>query len=443
MKLRSQKNDVALRGEVTVAGDKSISHRALIFAALAHGRSKISGLLEGEDVLKTAAALRLMGVKIEKKENFWEVNGVGIAGLSEPEDVLDMGNSGTAARLMSGLVTPYNFTSFFTGDASLRKRPMGRVFEPIKQFGAKIISRQNALMPFAISGAKDALPIEYKMKMASAQVKSCILLASLAVRGTTTIFEPEKCRDHSEIMMRHLGLKIVTESWNSGTKISYSGLQEFDAKNFEIPGDISSAAFLIVAALLVKNSKIKIKNVGINPLRDGVVITLREMGGKIIFENEREIGGEKVADILVEHSELKAVEVPAGRASSMIDEFPIFAVAAANAKGITKMNGLAELKVKESNRLLMIANGLEACGVATKMGDDFLEVSGQKPGEISQPKNLVKISTAMDHRIAMSFLVMGLMMENGVEIDDDSMIATSFPTFKKIFAGFGVSFLES
>lgn len=436
MKLRSQKNDVALLGEITVAGDKSISHRSLIFAALAHGRSKITGLLEGEDVLKTASALRLMGVEIEKKENFWEVNGVGVAGLSEPEDVLDMGNSGTAARLMAGLVTPYNFTSFFTGDASLRKRPMGRVFEPIKQFGAKIISRQNGLMPFAIVGAKDAMPIEYKMKMASAQVKSCILLASLAVPGTTIIFEPEKCRDHSEIMMRYLGLKIATENWNGGTKISYSGLQEFDAKNFEIPGDISSAAFLIVAALLIKNSKIKIKNVGINPLRDGVITTLREMGGKIIFENEREIGGEKTADILVEHSKLKAVEVPANRTASMIDEFPILAIAAANAEGITKMNGLAELKVKESNRLLMIANGLEACGVTTKMGDDFLEVCGG----ISQPKNLVKISTAMDHRIAMSFLVMGLMMENGIEIDDASMIATSFPTFEKIFADFGAGF---
>jgi 3-phosphoshikimate 1-carboxyvinyltransferase len=436
MKLRSQKNDAALLGEITVAGDKSISHRSLIFAALAHGKSKITGLLEGEDVLKTASALRLMGVEIEKKIGFWEVNGVGVAGLSEPEDILDMGNSGTAARLMAGLVTPYNFTSFFTGDSSLRKRPMGRVFEPIKEFGAKIISRQNGLMPFAIIGAKDALPIEYKMKMASAQVKSCILLASLAVRGTTTIVEPEKCRDHSEIMMRYLGLKIATENLNGGTKISYSGLQEFDAKNFEIPGDISSAAFLIAAALLIKNSRIKIKNVGINPLRDGVITTFHEMGGKIIFENEREIGGEKVADILVEHSKLFGVEVPANRAASMIDEFPILSIVAANAEGITKMNGLAELKVKESNRLLMIANGLEACGVATKMGDDYLEVKGG----ISQPKNLVKIVTAMDHRIAMSFLVMGLVMENGIEIDDASMIATSFPTFEKIFADFGTVF---
>lgn len=436
--LLSRKKDVALKGEITVAGDKSISHRSLIFAALAHGESKITGLLEGEDVLKTAAALRSMGVEIERKSDCWIVNGSGVAGLMEPTDVLDMGNSGTSARLMAGLVTPYNFTSFFTGDASLRKRPMGRVFEPIKQFGAQIISRQNGLMPFAIVGAKDALPIEYKMKMASAQVKSCILLASLTTRGTTTIIEPEKCRDHSEIMMRYLGLKIATENFNNGTKISYSGLQEFNAKDFAVPGDISSAAFLIVAALLVKNSRITIKNVGVNPLRDGVVTTLREMGGKIEFLNEREIGGEKVADILVESSNLKGIEVPAERAASMIDEYPILAVAAANAAGVTKMNGLAELKVKESNRLLMIAQNLAACGITLKMGDDFLEVQGG----ITQPKSPVKITTAMDHRIAMSFLVMGLMLENGTEIDDASMIATSFPSFEKIFTDFGSGFKE-
>lgn len=436
--LLSRKKDVALKGEITVAGDKSISHRSLIFAALAHGESKITGLLEGEDVLKTAAALRSMGVEIERKSDCWVVNGSGVAGLMEPTDVLDMGNSGTSARLMAGLVTPYNFTSFFTGDASLRKRPMGRVFEPIKQFGAQIISRQNGLMPFAIVGAKDALPIEYTMKMASAQVKSCILLAALTTRGTTTIIEPEKCRDHSEIMMRYLGLKIATENLNNGTKISYTGLQEFNAKDFAVPGDISSAAFLIVAALLVKNSRITIKNVGVNPLRDGVVTTLREMGGKIEFLNEREIGGEKVADILVESSNLKGIEVPADRAASMIDEYPILAVAAANASGVTKMNGLAELKVKESNRLLMIAQNLESCGVTLKMGDDFLEVQGG----INQPKSAVKITTAMDHRIAMSFLVMGLMLENGTEIDDASMIATSFPSFEKIFTDFGSGFEE-
>ena len=423
-----RKTDIAFKGEIEVAPDKSISHRSLIFAALAHGKSKITNLLEGEDVLHTAQALRLMGCQIEKKQDFWEVNGVGVAGLSEPVDVLDMGNSGTSTRLLAGLVTPYDFTSFFTGDASLRKRPMGRVLEPIKQFGAKVISRKNGLAPFAVIGTKEPMPISYEMKVASAQVKSCILLASLATRGITTIFEPEKCRDHSEIMMRYLGLKIGIENMGNGSKISYSGLQEFDAKNFEVPGDISSAAFFVVAALIVKNSKILIKNVGVNPLRIGVITSLIEMGGKISFQNEREVGGEKVADILVEASELKAIDVPAERAASMIDEYPIFAVAAANAKGVTKMNGLAELKVKESNRLLMIAQNLEKCGVELKMGDDSLEVRGG----INQQKDLVKISTSMDHRIAMSFLIMGLVMEGGVEVDDVSMIKTSFPNFESI-----------
>lgn len=449
--LISTKKNIALKGEITVAGDKSISHRSLIFAALAYGRSKITGLLEGEDVLKTAGALRLMGVEISKYEDgTWEVNGSGVSGLQEPNNILDMGNSGTSSRLMAGLVAPYNFTSFFTGDASLRKRPMGRVFEPIRDIGAKVVARQNNLMPFAIIGAKDAMPIEYKMKVASAQVKSCILLAALNIRGLTTIIEPEKCRDHSEIMMRYLGLKITSENYGeNGTKISYQGMQEFDAKDFIVPGDISSAAFLIVAALVVEGSCITIKNVGINPLRDGIIQTLQEMGGNIALTNQRFVGGEMVADIVVESSKLKAVEVPADRAPSMIDEYPILAVAAAHAQGVTKMNGLSELKVKESNRLLMIAQNLEKCGVALKIGaekinkngqeisDDFLEVQGG----IAQPKAKVQISTSMDHRIAMSFLVMGLSLDNGVEIDDGSMIVTSFPTFTKIFKDFGYEFL--
>ena len=437
-KLNSYKKNIVLKGEIEVAGDKSISHRSLIFAALAYGKSKIFGLLEGEDVLRTAEALRLMGVEISRDANgVWLVNGSGVAGLLEPSNVLDMGNSGTSSRLMAGLVSPYNFTSFFTGDASLRKRPMRRVFEPIEQIGAKIIARQNSLMPFAVIGAKNAMPIEYKMKVASAQVKSCILLAALNIRGLTTIIEPEKCRDHSEIMMRYLGLKITTENYGeNGTKISYQGMQEFDAKDFVVPGDISSAAFLIVAALIVEGSKLAIKNVGVNALRDGIIKTLQEMGGNILLKNQRLVGGEMVADIVVEHSKLTAINVPASRAPSMIDEYPILAVAAAHAKGTTKMNGLEELKVKESNRLLMIAQNLEKCGVKLKMGDDSLEVEGG----ISQPKNKVEIVTNMDHRIAMSFLVMGLSLENGLQIDDASMIATSFPTFEKIFSDFGCAF---
>lgn len=439
--LSSKKIDIALNGEIEVAPDKSISHRSLIFSSLAYGRSTIKNLLEGEDVLKTAQALRQMGVEIERKtDGVWHVNGVGFAGLSESSDILDMGNSGTSTRLMAGLVCPFNFSSTFTGDASLRKRPMKRVFDPIRQIGAKVVAREDNLMPFTIIGTKTPLPIDYEMKVASAQVKSCILLAALNIRGITTIIEPEKTRDHTEIMMRHLGLKIDSQDieidGKIGTKISYQGYQEFNANNFVVPGDISSAAFLIVAALITKGSKILIKNVGINPLRDGIITTLKEMGGNIELKNLREEAGERTADILVEASELKGIEVPAQRAPSMIDEYPILAVAAAHAKGPTVMNGLAELKVKESNRLLMIAKNLENCGVELKMGDDDLQVKGG----INQPKQQVQIETAMDHRIAMSFLIMGLSLENGVKIDDSAMIATSFPNFIKIFEGFGIRF---
>lgn len=436
-KLSSRKNDIPLIGEIIVDGDKSISHRALMFGALAHGKTRITGLLEGEDVIKTALALQNMGVEITKNDDgSWIINGSGVVGLVEPSDILDMGNSGTSSRLLAGLVSTYNFTSFFTGDSSLRKRPMGRVFEPIKEFGAEIIARQNNLMPFAIIGAKNPTPISYKMKMASAQVKSCILLASLGVKGTTEIIEPEKCRNHTEIMMQYLGLKIAITSFENGNKISYSGLQEFDAKDLDVPGDISSASFIIVASLIIKDSKVKINNVGINSLRTGIIICLKEMGAKIELLNERKVNGEDVADILVEYSQLKAIEVPEERASTMIDEYPIFAIACSHAKGITKMNGLKELKVKESNRLLMIANNLENCGVDLKMGEDSLEIKGG----ISQLNSQVKISTAMDHRIAMSFLIMGLTLENGVEIDDGEVIKTSFPNFEQIFSNFGCKF---
>jgi 3-phosphoshikimate 1-carboxyvinyltransferase len=444
LSLISSKITSFISGEIEVPGDKSISHRTLIFASLANGSSKISNLLEGEDVLRTAEAMRRMGVEINRdSDRAWKINGSGVAGLMEPNDVLDMGNSGTAARLLMGLVTPFNFNSFFTGDSSLRKRPMQRVFEPLTSIGAKIISRKNNVLPAVIIGADEPLPINYTMKVASAQVKSSILLAALNTPGTTTIIEPEKCRDHTEIMMRYLGLEIKVEEMEIngkiGNKISYNGCQEFDAKDFIVPGDISSAAFIIVAALIIPNSKVRINNVGINPLRDGIIKTLKEMGGNIIIENQRLAAGEKVADLIVEYSQLKGIDIPALRAPEMIDEYPILAIAAANADGITKMNGLAELKVKESNRLNAIAEGLKNCGVEIKIGDDSLEVAGG----LKQPKELVKIKTYMDHRIAMSFLIMGLKLENGVEIDDYSMINTSFPTFIQIFNKFGITFKQS
>ncbi len=429
----SAKTDIALKGRIKVASDKSISHRCLIFSALANGTSKIFNLLEGEDVLRTATALKEMGVEIEKHSDFWQVKGSGISGLIEPSQVLEMGNSGTSSRLLLGLVAPYNFTTFFTGDNSLRKRPMARVFEPIRKFGAQFIARQNNLMPFAVIGAKNPMPIEYRMKMASAQVKSAILLSAMAVNGTTTIFEPEKCRDHTEILMRYLGLKIDISPFENGNKINFCGMQEFSGNEFRVPGDISSASFFMVAALLVKGSNLVIEEVGINPLRSGIITTLQEMGGKIEIINQRQINGEMVADLAIEHSNLKGIEVPANRAASMIDEYPILSIACANASGISKLCGLAELKSKESNRLHMIAKNLSKIGVKVKSDDDSLTILGQSQFSSTFSKQKIIIETALDHRIAMSFLIMGLTLENGLEIDDDSMIKTSFPDFENMF----------
>lgn len=437
--LISRKENNPLVGEIEIAPDKSISHRSLIFAALGYGKSQITGLLEGHDVICTAQALKLMGIEIERgydgkiNKPVWTVNGRGVFGLSQCADILDMGNSGTAARLLAGLVSSRNMTSTFTGDESLRGRPMKRIFDPIGEIGADITARDENFMPFTIVGAKNPLPIDYEMKIASAQVKSAILLAALNIPGRTTIVEPKKCRDHTEIMMKYLGLDIAVEAFGeNGTKISYQGMQEYDAKNFEVPGDISSAAFIIVAALIIKDSQITIRNVGVNPLRDGIIVTLQEMGGNIELVNQRKVCGEKVADIVVSSSNLKGVKVPAARAPSMIDEYPILSIAASFASGVTIMEGLEELKVKESNRLLMIAQNLEKCGVSIVMKDDSLEVQGG----VKQPKDLTKIVTSHDHRIAMSFYIMGLMLENGVEIDDSSMIATSFPSFLSIFERF-------
>ncbi len=439
-KLIVKNTGISLKGELEVAPDKSISHRSLIFAALGFGKAKITGLLQGHDVLNTAKALELMGIEIDRdydeqlKKPVWTVNGMGMYGLRQPKDVLDMGNSGTAARLLAGLVCSRDFTSSFIGDQSLTKRPMKRIFDPIKQIGGQIAAREDNFMPFTITGAYNPLPIDYEMKIASAQVKSAILLAALNIHGRTTIIEPHKCRDHTEIMMKYLGLNIDIEPYgNNGTKISYEGMQEYDAKDFEVPGDISSAAFIIVAALITKNSEITIKNVGINPLRDGIIKTLQEMNGDITLVNKRRVCGEEVADLLVKSSNLKAIKVPASRAPSMIDEYPILSIAAAFADGVTLMEGLEELKVKESNRLLMIAENLKACGVNVTMHDDSLEVQGGDFAILDKP---AKITTSHDHRIAMSFFVMGQMLDNGVEIDDTSMIATSFPDFLDIFARF-------
>jgi len=428
----TKKSNKPLQGEILVASDKSISHRSVIFASLAYGISKIYNLLEGEDVLKTISALQSMGVSIEKKFDHWQVVGVGLFGLNEPNFVLDMGNSGTSTRLLAGLVATRNFTTFFNGDASLHKRPMQRIFTPLQQFGAKILARQNNLLPFAIVGNDNAMPIHYQMPVASAQIKSSILLSALTTKGKTTIIEPELCRDHTEIMMQYLGLNIDITTNSLGKTINYQGLQEFNASNFFVPADISSAAFFMVASLIVEGSNIILKNVGINPLRTGIITSLQEMGGNITIFNKQTLNGELVADIKVCYSKLKGINVPADRAAFMIDEYPIFAVACAFASGTTTMNGLAELKVKESNRLMMIANNLQACQVKVEVGHDSLAITG---GFVPQ-KQTIKLSTALDHRIAMSALIMGLNLDYGIEIDNTDMINTSFPQFFEILKQF-------
>ena len=427
-----------LQGTTSVAGDKSISHRALMISSQFLGKTTIYGLLEGEDVLNTASALERLGVKIERDADTWTVQGVGIGGLSESPDVLDMGNSGTSTRLLMGLLTPYPFTTYFTGDASLRSRPMGRVSVPLEQMGAKFISRSGGRLPIALTGTGNAIPITYRLPVASAQVKSAILLAGLNTPGKTTVIEPETTRDHTERMLKFFGYEVQTEKLADGAlSISLQGRQEVPPsdKIITVPADPSSAAFVIVAALLVPGSDVTITNVCINPLRTGLFTTLIEMGASIEYTNQRSVAGEDIADLRVRHSKLKSVSVPAERAPSMIDEYPILAVAAACANGESVMFGLSELKVKESDRLAAIIDGLTQCGVIARADGDTLYVKGI--GTAPPGGGLIK--TKLDHRIAMSFLVMGMVTEKPVRIDDGASINTSFPGFVKLMNGLGAS----
>lgn len=426
-----------LSGVTNVPGDKSISHRALLLASQALGITRIHGLLEGEDVLNTAKVLRKLGVRIHRLEDgSWEVSGVGTGGFSEADDVLDMGNSGTGVRLMMGLVATHPFTSFFTGDASLRSRPMARVITPLQQMGAQFVSRSKGQLPLAVMGTGEAVPITYRLPVPSAQVKTAILLAALNTPGCTTVIEPEATRNHTELMLAHMGANIEEEILEGGVKsIRLYGYPELKAGEISVPGDPSSAAFLAVAALITPGSKLTIENICINPLRIGLYTTLREMGGKIEFRNVRAMGGEQVADIYVEASALKGVHVPAERAPSMIDEYPILSVAAAFADGETFMDGLEELKVKESNRLGAVAEGLQRCGVSFHLGESSLKIQGcggNVPGGGS-------IETRMDHRIIMSFLVMGMASKQPVAVDDVEMANTSFPGFVALLNRLGAN----
>ncbi len=406
-----------------------------MLGALAIGETRVSGLLEGEDVLRTAQAMRLLGATVTRDaDGVWRISGVGVSGLGEPADMLDLGNSGTSARLLSGLLATSGFVSFVTGDASLRRRPMRRVTEPLSQFGAQFITRDGARLPMAVIGTANPMPIRYVTPVPSAQVKSAVLLAGLNTVGETIVVEREATRDHSEIMLAHFGATIRRQETEDGLAITIVGQPDLTARDIEVPGDPSSAAFPVVAACIAGEAQLVVEHVGVNPLRTGLYTTLREMGAGIDWRNERLVGGEKVADLVVSGGRaLKGVEVPADRAPSMIDEYPILAIAAAQAQGTTVMHGLAELKVKESDRLAAIAAGLAANGVKVEVGADSLTVHGTG-GRIEGGGT---VRTHLDHRIAMSFLVMGMAARRSVTVDDVEMIDTSFPGFVALMNGLG------
>jgi len=427
----------ALSGSVRVPGDKSISHRALMLGALAVGESVVGGLLEGDDVLRTAACMRALGAEITRRDDGrWHLFGRGVGGLSEPADLLDMGNSGTGARLLMGLVATHPFTSFFTGDASLRSRPMRRVTEPLARMGARFFTREGGRLPVAVIGTASPLPISYELPVASAQVKSALLLAGLNTPGETTVIEREATRDHTELMLRNFGADVRVEATETGGRaITVTGFPELTGRQFDVPADPSSAAFPAVAALLVEGSEIVLTGVGINPLRTGLYQTLREMGADLTFENRRDQAGEPVADLRVRASRLKGIDVPAERAPSMIDEYPILAVAAAFAEGTTRMTGLAELRVKESDRLAAMARGLAACGVSVEEEEDALIVHGKGRA----PTGDALIATHFDHRIAMAFLVLGMAAERPVAVNEAEAIDTSFPGFVTLMNGLGAA----
>jgi len=425
-----------LRGIAQVPGDKSISHRALILGALSVGETRITGLLEGQDVLDTAAAMRAFGATLTRDApGSWRVQGVGVGGFAEPAQVIDCGNSGTGVRLIMGAMATTPITATFTGDASLNKRPMSRVTDPLALFGAQAHGRRGGRLPMTLIGAADPVPVHYRLPMPSAQVKSAVLLAGLNAPGQTVVIEPEATRDHTERMLRGFGASVTVEDSPEGRVITLTGQPELTGQHVAVPRDPSSAAFPVCAALLVPGSDILVPGVSRNPTRDGLYVTLLDMGADITFENPREEGGEPVADLRVRHAPgLRGVETPPERAASMIDEFPILAVVAAFAKGPTIMRGVKELRVKESDRIDAMARGLEACGVRIEEDADTLIVHGA-----DSVRGGATVESRLDHRIAMAFLVLGLASEAPVTVDDASPIATSFPLFEGLMTGLGAS----
>ncbi len=413
-------------------GDKSISHRSLILGAMAVGETRVSGLLEGEDVLATAAAMRAMGADVYRDDDAtWHVHGVGVGGLLQPEAAIDCGNSGTSARLLMGLVASHGIAVTFTGDASLSKRPMGRVIDPLSQMGARFTPSPGGTMPLMLEGAHPAVPIRYRLPVASAQVKSAVLLAGLNTPGVTSVIEPVPTRDHSERMLRGFGAELEIGEDNGARVICLTGQVDLRPQILTVPGDPSSAAFFMVAATLAEGSDLTIRNVGMNPTRAGLVDVLRQMGANIEELDAREVGGEPVADLRVRHAPLTGIEVDPSVGPSMIDEFPVLFVAAALAQGTTVTRGLEELRVKESDRLATMAAALETIGARVEEREDGLTIHGTG-GEPLRGSANARVKTHLDHRIAMSMAVAGLVSRDGVEVDDTSPIATSFPGFESL-----------
>jgi 3-phosphoshikimate 1-carboxyvinyltransferase len=424
-----------LKGEAQVPGDKSISHRSLILGALAVGETRVTGLLEGEDVLDTAQAMRAFGAEVERDGAVWVVRGVGVGGFAEPDDVIDCGNSGTGVRLVMGCMATTSISATFTGDASLRGRPMGRVTEPLGHFGARAFGREGGRLPMTVVGARDPVPVRYALPVPSAQVKSAILLAGLNAPGETVVIEREATRDHTERMLRGFGAEVRVEDSSEGRVITLVGQPELRPQNIAVPRDPSSAAFPVCAGLIVPGSEVLVPNIGLNPTRAGLFETLREMGADLAFLNPREEGGEPVADLRARFSgTLRGVEVPPERAASMIDEYPVLSVVAAFAQGKTVMRGVKELRIKESDRIDAMASILRAAGVEVQEGPDWWIVHGRGADGVEGGGTA---ASRLDHRIAMSALVLGLTARKGMGVDDGSPIATSFPMFETVMGALG------
>jgi 3-phosphoshikimate 1-carboxyvinyltransferase len=425
-----------LKGVAEVPGDKSISHRSLILGAMAVGETRITGLLEGDDVLDTAKAMRAFGAEVTGHGGGeWSVHGVGVGGFAEPENIIDCGNSGTGVRLIMGAMATSPITATFTGDASLNSRPMARITDPIALFGAQSFGRKGGRLPMTIVGAADPLPVNYTVPMPSAQVKSAVLLAGLNAPGKTVVIEREATRDHTERMLAEFGAEITTEHTDQGYVITLTGQPELKPQTITVPRDPSSAAFPVCAALIVQGSDVLVPNIGLNPTRAGLFTTLQEMGANLTYENARTEGGEPVADLRARFSpDMQGVEVPPARAASMIDEYPVLSVVAAFAKGETIMRGVKELRVKESDRIKAMATGLRANGITVKDGPDWWIVTGNGPGQVPGGATC---ASHLDHRIAMSFMILGMGAKNPVSLDDGSPITTSFPIFEPLMATLG------